>query len=40
MKTIKVQQLVYDFLVEISKKRRSTPENLIEQLVLNEYKKK
>jgi hypothetical protein len=40
MKQVRVQQLVYDLLLEISKKRRTTPENLIEQLVLQEYKKK
>lgn len=40
MKQVRVQQLVYDLLLEISKKRRITPENFIEQLVLQEYKKK
>jgi len=40
MKNIRLENLVWEMLLEVSKKRRSKPEILIRQLIEQEYRKK
>lgn len=40
MKSIRVENLVWEMLLEISKKRRSKPEVLIKELIEEQYRKK
>lgn len=37
MKSVKVSPLVYEMLLEISKKQRKTPDQTIELLIKNAY---
>ena len=37
MKTIKITALVFEMLIEISKKKRIRPDDLIDKLIKNEY---
>jgi hypothetical protein len=39
MKTIKVSAVVYEMLLELSKKRKVKPDRLAEKLIIEEYEK-
>jgi hypothetical protein len=40
MKNIKMSSLAYEMLLELSKKKRLKPEQLVEQLIQTAYKSK
>lgn len=40
MKQVKIQQIAFDLLNEMAKKRRISVDTLVEQLILKEYKSK
>ena len=40
MKQVKIQQIAFDLLNEMAKKRRVSVDTLVEQLILKEYKNK